>query len=97
MKAIKGGLMTWSEFDPEGKVIAQHICSEDGSEEGTVTVSLYDENGNVTACILNPGVDAATGAWMISDDSVVTSSTYDVMNHQTSKKRWGRECGNVCL
>lgn len=86
VKAIKGGLMTWSEFDPEGKVIAQHICSEDGSEEGTVTVSLYDENGNVTACILNPGVDAATGAWMISDDSVVTSSTYDVMNHQTSKK-----------
>ena len=84
VKTLSGGMMLRNEYDKNGQVTVQNITSADGEEKGSVTVNLYDASGNVTATILNPGKDKATGAWMATEDSIVTSSTYDVMKHQTS-------------
>jgi|GEM_PF-1943517 len=80
VKEAAGGLLAWTEYDRNGKAVVQHVGDVQETTEKAPTMYLYDPFGNVTETILNPTYD---GTWQITEDSVVTKSTYDAKGNQT--------------
>ena len=80
IRESSGGLLTWTDYDRNGKAVVQHSGDSSGTVEKAATMSLYDQSGNITDTILNPTYD---GAWRITEDSIVTKNTYDAKGNQT--------------
>lgn len=72
------GLYTDYVYDREGKVTFRcSLGSDPNNAEPVITAYLYDAYGNNTDQILNPTYDTESGAFLVTEDSLTQSMTYD--------------------
>jgi len=82
IRNISSGLMTEKEYDASGKVILTRSGAENGVCPKTVTLSLYNQTGDLTHTIRNPRYDATGKVWKAdNEESIVTSNTYDAQGN----------------
>jgi len=82
IRNISSGLMTETEYDASGKVILTRSGAENCVGPKTVTLSLYNQTGDLTHTIRNPRYDATGKVWKAdNEESIVTSSTYDAQGN----------------
>ncbi len=80
VREMSNGLYTDYTYDKSGKVYTTYAGGIDESNpdlavEGKLSVSTYDEVGNLTATIINPEIDGSS--FKAGDDSIVTKNQYD--------------------
>ncbi len=80
VREMSNGLYTDYTYDKSGKVYTTYAGGTDESNsdlavKGKLSVSTYDEMGNLTATIVNPEIDGSS--FKVGDDSIVTKNEYD--------------------
>ena len=80
VREMSNGLYKDYTYDKSGKVYTTYAGGTDESNpdlavEGKLSVSTYDEMGNLTATIVNPEIDGSS--FKVGDDSIVTKNEYD--------------------
>ena len=80
VRELSGGVYVDYTYDKQGQVFTTYTGggSEDSVQsntEGKLSVSVYDENGNLTDTIINP--DYSNGCYRVGADSIVTSNVYN--------------------
>lgn len=80
VREMSNGLYTDYTYDKNGRVYTTFVGGTDASNadlvvEGKLSVTTYDDNGNLTATIVNPEIEGTT--FKVGDNSIVTKNEYD--------------------
>ncbi|MEO2239652.1 DNRLRE domain-containing protein [Dorea sp. YH-dor226] len=72
-------------YNREGKVVTScQLGTNPENENPVITLYLYDEGGNMSGQILNPGYDSQTKTYTVSGASLTQYMTYDSVGNMTS-------------
>lgn len=80
VREMSNGLYTDYTYDKNGRVYTTYVSGTDESNpdlavDGKLSVSTYDDNGNLTATIVNPEIEGTT--FKVGENSIVTKNEYD--------------------
>lgn len=87
VREMSNGLYIDYTYDKNGRVYTTYTGGTDESNpnlvvEGKLSVSTYDESGNLAATIINPEINGSL--FKIGKDSIVTKNSYDKSGNLTS-------------
>lgn len=87
VREMSNGLYKDYTYDKSGRVYTTYAGGTDESNpdlaaDGNLSVSTYDERGNLTATILNPEIDGSS--FKVGDNSIVTKNEYDASGNLKS-------------
>lgn len=80
VRELANGIYTDYTYDEKGKVYTTYVCgmgetNPDLIDDGKLSVSTYDSQGNLTATIINPKL--LGNEFKVGEDSIVTKNEYD--------------------
>ena len=70
-------------YDRNGEPITEYLYTNDQMDEGLLTLTCFNEEGDETAVVVDPGWDGST--FTVPEDSVFTKTSYDVNGNMTSQ------------